>query len=379
MTAPRGLRRAAAVAVVALAAGLLPAAVVGGASPVAAAEDCLSEEPPNALQAGCDDTTPPDTTVTMSPAPNAAGWVSTESVTFTFSGTPSPGDSTELSYECRLDDPATTTAEAWASCTSPVTAEVDNATNAYTFEVRAIDTADQAEACCVPFLGTSQEQVQDKDATPATLSFKVDTERPQTYVFGLPRDELRPKLPMITSRTLGLSLAASEADATFRCSLDGTAVPCQAGTTTLKGLTPGDKTFRARAVDAAGNADESATLVRFAVPRNLTTKARGWTGYRSSGYFNNDYAEAKRPGAEAVVRVRDVKEIRLIAAKGPGAGKIKVQLGDSRWRVVNLAAASFTPQVVIPLRDEFGPLVTGVIRIRTLSSKPVRLDAILAH
>ena len=51
--------------------GLVPLA----AAPAGATPGCVDETAPSVLQNGCDDSTPPETTLTASTAPNAAGLV----------------------------------------------------------------------------------------------------------------------------------------------------------------------------------------------------------------------------------------------------------------------------------------------------------------
>ena len=62
-----------------LAGGLVPLA----AAPADATPGCLEETAPNVLQNGCDDSTPPETSLVPSMTPNAAGLVTTSSMTFT--------------------------------------------------------------------------------------------------------------------------------------------------------------------------------------------------------------------------------------------------------------------------------------------------------
>src|SRR5829696_2360514 len=114
-----------------LAARLAAALLLAGAlvpltsSAAGASPGCVDETQPTdpilhlPVGDGCDDDTPPATTVTASPAPNAAGYVRAATMTFAVSAQVSDGDPGPFGVECRLTGPAQ--AHEWRACTSPVT------------------------------------------------------------------------------------------------------------------------------------------------------------------------------------------------------------------------------------------------------------------
>ncbi|UUZ61123.1 hypothetical protein [Nocardioides sp. B-3] len=113
-------RRLGVITTLALTASVL--VVVPRAGPASAAADCLSEPPAGLLQPGCDDTVPPETSLTaVSTPPNAGGWVATSTMGFAFTGAHTDADTGALGFECKLDGP--TRAHDWTACTSPRTYE----------------------------------------------------------------------------------------------------------------------------------------------------------------------------------------------------------------------------------------------------------------
>jgi hypothetical protein len=163
------------------------------------------------------DTTAPDTTIGS--GPNAA----TNDNTPTFAFTATEAGST---FQCRVDSGS------WASCTSPwTTAALGD--GPHSVSVRASDAAGNT------------------DASPATRSFTVDTQAPDTTISSAP-----PAVSPGSSATL--SFSATESGATFECQLDGGAWAACTSPKTYPGLALGQHTAAVRATDAAGNVDSSA-------------------------------------------------------------------------------------------------------------------------
>jgi hypothetical protein len=101
-----------------------------------------------------------------------------------------------------------------------------------------------------------------RDASPATRSFTVDTQAPATSIDSAP-----PALSPGSSATL--SFSASETGATFACQLDGGAWAACTSPKTYTGLGLGSHTASVRATDAAGNVDASpasASWTTIAIP-----------------------------------------------------------------------------------------------------------------
>ncbi|MEQ4498710.1 hypothetical protein [Nocardioides kribbensis] len=394
-TSPRArrVRRVGLLAAGGLVAGLLP--LVGPAGVAQAAEACTTEVAPRSvlgLPTGppCDDIAPPETTITaLTPPPNAAGYLRTDDLTFTFSGRHTDGDTDPISFECQLDDDGASTNDRWEACQSPRTYQdlEDSSVAPYTFRVRAVDTADDAIDATAPpglLVAGAETDLPDLDESAAVSVVRVDTVAPNTFVLSSPPQLEGYRLPIADSLSPQVRLAADEGGSTFACDVDGAAVPCAEGVTTLRGLGPGDKTLTVRATDRAGNTDptlKDSTAV-FAVPADLTAADGGpWRSLRSADALGGSFLETRERGAMLRYYGRNVRELLLIGPSGPGAGSVEVKIGRARtWQPVDLATPTVDRQHLYTVRDQNSPLRTGTIRIRVTSDgRPVRLDGILAH
>lgn len=397
MRMPRRSRRATHFAVravgLALVATTLSLAAPALVSPSTAAEGCTTEQTPEPTfpptlppDYGCDDTTPPDTTITdMTPAPNDAGFTRTSSVTFTFTQVVSDGDQGPWTFRCKLDNPATTGAqdEAFASCTSPATYSglADTAQGAeYTFSVYAVDGGDSTITYAGdPFTTADDEDPSAPDddaATPATRSWKQDTDPPSALIFEGPYDAEGTGWPVATEPRVTYLLDSDEDGVDYRCQLDGVVVPCQQGHNTFADLKGGEHELRVGVRDKAGNDDESPETRRFVMPYNLT-QGKKWSRQQAKGYFAGDVLQTKRFGAELKFRARLATDILLLAPTGPTLGKIQVRVGDFRWRTINLSSPDARKQRRYVIRHEKS-LFSGPVRIRSISrGEVVRVDALI--
>ncbi|PUA81214.1 hypothetical protein [Nocardioides currus] len=352
-------------------------ATVPIAGPAEAAADCLSEPPAGLLQSGCDDTVPPETALTSaSTQPNAAGWLAASTMTFTFAGAHTDADADALGFECRLDGPAQP--HDWTSCTSPRTYSglVDSDTAPYTFFVRAVDVADQAFTYRV--LGADAEPGEDVDPTPATLTWGQDSTPPVGFVNPDTYDDETPQQPVVVGRTVPIRLNSNEAGAGFECELDGRATPCTPGAWQLTNASSGRHYFRARAVDKAGNPSAWSPTSEFFVPTDLRAR-RGWTIVKKSGAFDRTLVRSTTKGARLVLPKQRVGELRLYAPTGPAYGAVRVKVGATRWRVVDLSGRRAAQREIVVI-DRYRGARTGKIVIEVLSrDKPVLLDAIVAR
>jgi hypothetical protein len=196
------------------------------------------------------DTTAPNTTIGSGPS----GMTTDATPTFAF--TSSEGGST---FQCRLDSGS------WADCASPWTTAT-LADGPHSAAVRASDAAGN------------------RDASPATRSFTVDTTAPNTTIGSAPSG-------FSAGSSATLSFTAGESGATFECRLDGGAwAPCNSPKA-YTGLTLGQHTFNVRAKDAAGNVDASpasATWTTIALPGlpNGAPSANGGSGSVQPGGSN---------------------------------------------------------------------------------------------
>lgn len=181
------------------------------------------------------DVPPPLTTETMA--------------TFTFTGADNLTGPDALVFECSLDGAA------FAPCSSPL--ELTGlADGVHRLEVRSIDQG-----------GTA-------DPTPAVATWTVqlpDTEPPVTSLVSGP-----PATGTATSATFLFS--ASEAGASFGCSLDGaTFDPCTSPLT-LTGLTTGAHTLVIRATDGVGNVETAPLQVDWTVEADTAAPDTEITG-----------------------------------------------------------------------------------------------------
>ncbi len=176
------------------------------------------------------DTVAPSTTIDSSPPALA----NTAAASFAFSGA-DPGGSGIASFQCRLDS---SEAAAWAACASPrqYSALADGV---HTFEVRAVDQAGNA------------------DPTPASFGWSVDTTAPQTQITAKPTalaNTATAKFEFTGEDPGGSGVAG------FQCRLDSSEAAAWGTCSSPQeyaGLSEGSHKFEARAIDNAGNADQS--------------------------------------------------------------------------------------------------------------------------
>ena len=367
-----------------LAVALLP---LGVAAPTGAAVSglagCVDETlqqplpPLPGLQDGCDDATPPDTRLAASPTPAASGFVAASSITFSASALVGDADPGPFALECRLAGPVQ--AHDWRACTSPVTYSglADSGAEAYTFSVRAVDSADRARN---PDNGLPPvvADTPDLDQSPATFSWGQDTSVPVAFVNPDVYDEETPTQPVVADRTVPFRLNSNEAGVHFQCQDNGSAVACSPGKWQLTRAASGRHAFIARAVDKAGNASAWSTPFEFHVPKNLG-RARGWKKKFGASFFDGDVITTSTRGARIVLPRQKVGELRLYAPTAPSYGKVRVKVGSTSWRVVDLGRTKSAKREFIVI-DRYEGTRVGRIQLEVLSrNKPVLLDAIVAR
>ena len=195
---------------------------------VRATDPALNTDATPATRSFTVDLTAPNTTITSGPS----GPTNDSTPTFGFSS--SEGSST---FECRFD------AEAFVLCSGPGathTPSVALAEGAHTFSVRATD----------PALNT--------DATPATRSFTVDVQAPNTTITSGP--------PVIsTDRTPTFAFSSSEQGGTFQCRLDNANFASCSSPKTYATQSRALHTFQVQAIDAAGNVDQTPAVWTFTI------------------------------------------------------------------------------------------------------------------
>lgn len=286
------------------------------------------------------DSTAPETTLT-------AADLNGRSATFAFDG--SGGHS---GFECRLDGPSQ--AHGWEPCGSP-RGYGGLTDGAYQFEVRATDTAGNA------------------DASPASRSWTVDASAPETTITSGPVDD---GWSLTASQTLGF--AASEAGSSFSCRFDGAPRACSAPAFTETGIVPGTHRFTVAAADARGNEDPTPAARTWTVPLDDVglSHGRGWQLRTSPSAYLGTYSQASRQGATLSKQVTGARKIALVASKAPGHGSVKVFAGQTLLRTVSLAAASPVSRQVIPIATFASPTSANIRIVVASAGKPVRIDGL---
>jgi Bacterial Ig-like domain len=163
------------------------------------------------------DRTPPDTSISNGPS----GPTSSTAAAFDFSATGGA-----VSYQCKLEPTGD-----WESCSSGKSYS-SLAPGTYTFSVRATDGVGNVES------------------TPATRTFTVDTQPPDTAIDSGPSGDT-------SSSSASFTFSATEPNVSFECKLDaGPWEPCISGKT-YSSLASGSHTFSVRGRDQAGNLESS--------------------------------------------------------------------------------------------------------------------------
>jgi CSLREA domain-containing protein len=170
------------------------------------------------------DTTPPETTITLSPS------ALTNSADASFEFTSNEEGTT---FACSLDEAPFTNCDSPASYMTLEDGE-------HTFAVRATDAAANT------------------DASTASFAWTVDTTPPETTIAVAP--------PALTNAAdASFELASSEPGSSFACSLDGAELGSCGSAALYAELADGEHTFAVRATDAAGNTDASAAIFSWTI------------------------------------------------------------------------------------------------------------------
>jgi hypothetical protein len=174
------------------------------------------------------DCDPPETTIAGGPI----GTTSDPTPTFNLQS-----DEPNSTFECKID------AGSFSTCGTPYTTPA-LADGSHTLEIRATDPSGNP------------------DQTPATRTFAVDTDSPETTITDAPKRKLKTKRKRVR---VSLAFTADE-DGSFECSLDGKPFkPCTSPVT--RKVRKGRHTWSVRAIDSVGNADASPDKVRFRIKR----------------------------------------------------------------------------------------------------------------
>ena len=183
---------------------------------VLATDAAGNPDPTPATHSWSIDTIAPDTLITEAPADPT----NSTDASFSF-------ESTKLNstFECQLDGGG------FEACSSPQ-AFSDLVDGEHTFEVRAFD------------------EVGTPDPTPASHTWTVDTAAPDTTITDAPD-----VLENIAEASFGFE--SSEAESNFECQLDAGGYEACTSSAEFSELEDGEHTFEVRAIDPAGNPDET--------------------------------------------------------------------------------------------------------------------------
>jgi hypothetical protein len=285
---------------------------------------------------------PPETMLDTGPSAKTAD----STPEFSFSSNEDPN----VIYECNLDG------NGFGSCAAPFAPGTPLLEGAHTFEVRAVDA-----------FGA--------DATPAASgTFEVDLTPPDTAIDSGPPPESD-----ATSATISFVGIGSDV-ASYECKLDAEDWRTCAPPASYNDLAVGSHTFSVRAIDGAGNADQSEATVTFKV----TSKPVQAAGRPTGLIIVRPPASFVLIGGTTVKVTRDRKASVTLNCSGNRdcAGQLalttakKIRVGKrrrgsrSRRRYVNLGSATFfipAPRsltVKIPLTKKAFRLVKKRKRIK---------------
>lgn len=249
--------------------------------------------------------TAPDTTITGGPS----GTVSSTSATFSFSAT-----DPAATFDCALDGAA------FAACTSP-NAYANLSEAAHTFQVRASNA-----------VGT--------DATPASRTWTVDVTPPDTLIDSSPSDG--------ATGPATFSFHATEASATFACSLDGGAATSCTSPTTYSSLSAAAHSFAVTATDLAGNVDPSAATA-------------SWTQSTPSALFSDDFESGTLDNWDVTTAVGGIATV--VAGYGTNGTNIAALSETSTTKSVAYARRTFpTALTTVTVSGDFNIVSEGALR-----------------
>jgi len=321
-----------------------------------------SDDPlPGTCEIGIADCTPPVTRLTGKPsvtktsrAADGEGVTRQTTATFTFQAfepvegsdppVAGPTQTEGATFECKLLEKPATTPD-FAACPGGTAGSASYSAltdGTYEFSVRALDAHGN------------------KDATPETFTWTVDTTAPETVL------NTRTRFWVLARKaTFGLDVDAPDvaSDVIFQCYLDGAGRACP----TVK-FASGTHTFGASAEDRAGNADETPVTHTFTMPVNnkALNHSRGWTKAKVRGTFLKTASITRKKGAKLATRATGITRIALVASKGKGHGVVKVMLGKKTLKKVSLAQKRNVKKKVVPIA-RFSTPASGKVTIHVIS------------
>lgn len=182
----------------------------------------------------------------------------------------------------------------------------------------------------------------------------------------------------VTSGEVTFGFASNVPGSRFVCTLDGVELPCASSSVRLASLTQGTHEFSTAAVDDAGDVDPSPATRSWTVPLDSTTLRRSasWSLKTRAGYYAGTYAESTNRHAVVSRQVTGARRLSLVATKGPGQGTVKVYLGTTLLKQVDLNAREVARGRVLPIARSSSGL-SGKVRVVVASQgKPVRVEGL---
>lgn len=92
----------------------------------------------------------------------------------------------------------------------------------------------------------------------------------------------------------------------------------------------------------------------------------GWKERRSSTAFDGSVLVSRTRGARLVIRTRRVGELRLYAPTAPSYGRLRVRVGSTGWRTVDLGRARAARREIVVI-DQFSGTRRGTVTLEGLS------------
>lgn len=297
------------------------------------------------------DTVGPDTNISSGPT----GTTTSTTADFSFEASEQP-----VTFECALD------AGPFSDCTSPLQLS-GLSSGLHELQVRAIDAAGNPD----PF--------------PASRSWTVDADAPVPVLKPLATFTSSKSVPVAWGVASGSEAAASYdvryAVASYTTStLSGTTI-WKSQTTSTSGTFAGRPgrtyCFQVRARDALGNTSGWTAQRCTAVPvDDAALSGSGWTKLTGSGYYLGTARRSTHYGDSLRLTGVHTRQVSLVATRCPGCGKVKVFLGKTLLKTIDLAAAAVHRRSVIAVAKWAG-VHSGTVRIVVATrSKPVTIEGL---
>ncbi len=155
------------------------------------------------------------------------------------------------------------------------------------------------------------------------------------------------------------------------------------GTTTntsikIKTSTGTTRHVAVRAISKNGDRGRIETITRSTRPVHPSNWVRSstWKKVKGSGYETGQAFRSAAYNAQIKIRgARQVKSVRIMAATGPGYGRVQVKVGDKAYGTINLASSKFHPRKGFPVK--LPGWKNGTVTLRNIDhGKEVRISSI---